>query len=656
MKSPLSGVGRIARGPHRYGAVLVGMLFLLVLATAPATARVLSVTSTPAQPSVCTPVTLTVSGELSSPCYEIVGAAIQGPEPIPCMRPGPCPLLYRVEITVREPAPGTPCPTVIAPYQRSFDLGKLPAGEYGVRAVERVVPYVPDSAATSIDSSSVFASFVVRPDSTCGTGTDCYILDFASSVVTWGPGDLPLQPYCTATTAPGGVACLDLNLLNSGPVGGLQATIFMATRGDSLSPDAFIHAISVEPAGRAKGFQVGWSTDGARTKLMLFSPRGALIPAGAGPVLHLCYSVATETPPRVYFLWPGEAIVADSTGADIQPCPTFAPIAPGRLCVVSPMCDVNGDGSSNILDIIKLVRCALISGPDSSACPDSVAARADCNGDAAVDVRDVICCVRKMLGRWCPLCDRTDPLIPLPPPKDSGSADTEIGFVGPVQWLNGAEGLATIELQSGSDFAGVQFGLDATNAPVRVRDMKLIENPAGDRLEWAPDASGGARAALFSMNGGVRPSGATRLQVTLEWKSGPVPTGAQTGTSALTLTGVLSGTRAGEPALTHVVNATAQVPQAPTQAPSLLPARPNPFRESTEIALVLPSETRVSLRIFDVQGRLVRTVVEGSLIAGVHRLTWDGVDARGRAVGTGIYFARWSAGNAEGSERLLLLK
>ena len=87
-----------------------------------------------------------------------------------------------------------------------------------------------------------------------------------------------------------------------------------------------------------------------------------------------------------------------------------------------------------------------------------------------------------------------------------------------------------------------------------------------------------------------------------------------------------------------------------------MPARPNPFRASTELGFILPSDSRVTLRIYDVAGRLIRTVVDSPLPAGIHRLTWDGTDSGGRAAGTGIYFAKWSAGIAGGSERLLLLK
>ena len=99
-----------------------------------------------------------------------------------------------------------------------------------------------------------------------------------------------------------------------------------------------------------------------------------------------------------------------------------------------------------------------------------------------------------------------------------------------------------------------------------------------------------------------------------------------------------------------------EVTSSPVRAPALIPARPNPFRSSTEMGFALPSNSRVSLRIYDVAGRLVRTIVDGTLPAGIHRLSWDGTDSAGRAAGTGIYFAKWSAGSGGGSERLLLLK
>jgi hypothetical protein len=72
--------------------------------------------------------------------------------------------------------------------------------------------------------------------------------------------------------------------------------------------------------------------------------------------------------------------------------------------------------------------------------------------------------------------------------------------------------------------------------------------------------------------------------------------------------------------------------------------RPNPARFTSRFEWVLPERSRVNLAVYDVHGRLVRTVVAGMREAGEDFTDWDGRDERGRAVGSGIYFARLSAG------------
>jgi len=64
----------------------------------------------------------------------------------------------------------------------------------------------------------------------------------------------------------------------------------------------------------------------------------------------------------------------------------------------------------------------------------------------------------------------------------------------------------------------------------------------------------------------------------------------------------------------------------------------------------------VSLRIYDVSGRLVRTLVDGPRTTGVHRVQWDGTDDRGRTARSGIYFAKLEAGTVKRSERVLLMR
>lgn len=71
----------------------------------------------------------------------------------------------------------------------------------------------------------------------------------------------------------------------------------------------------------------------------------------------------------------------------------------------------------------------------------------------------------------------------------------------------------------------------------------------------------------------------------------------------------------------------------------VLPGRPNPFAGSTRIRLELPAETPVLATIFALDGRLVASLHQGTLPAGVRELTWDGRDADGRPAAAGIYFS-----------------
>ena len=73
-------------------------------------------------------------------------------------------------------------------------------------------------------------------------------------------------------------------------------------------------------------------------------------------------------------------------------------------------------------------------------------------------------------------------------------------------------------------------------------------------------------------------------------------------------------------------------------------ATPNPFNPATDIRFGLPAAARTTLRVFDVSGRLVRTLVDGPLSAGAHTRRWDGRDESGRDASSGVYFVRLLAG------------
>jgi flagellar hook assembly protein FlgD len=76
----------------------------------------------------------------------------------------------------------------------------------------------------------------------------------------------------------------------------------------------------------------------------------------------------------------------------------------------------------------------------------------------------------------------------------------------------------------------------------------------------------------------------------------------------------------------------------------------------TRITFGLKEPATVSLRVYDAAGRLLRVLVAGSRPAGTYSELWDGRDASGRAVASGIYFYRLSAGAFESTKKMILVR
>ncbi len=99
----------------------------------------------------------------------------------------------------------------------------------------------------------------------------------------------------------------------------------------------------------------------------------------------------------------------------------------------------------------------------------------------------------------------------------------------------------------------------------------------------------------------------------------------------------------GVSAVPHIVSARVNDIPAITAVPLVFDLRqnaPNPFNPRTALRFSIPEAGVVQLAIYDVNGRLVRTLVDGNRVAGVHEVTWDGMDDAGRAVASGVYVCR----------------
>jgi len=94
--------------------------------------------------------------------------------------------------------------------------------------------------------------------------------------------------------------------------------------------------------------------------------------------------------------------------------------------------------------------------------------------------------------------------------------------------------------------------------------------------------------------------------------------------------------------------------QAPGEARSPLNIRPNPSPGRTEISYQLTSAVQVSLAIYDIQGRLVKTIVRAWQTPGAHNLVWNGLNANDVRVAGGIYFCALNAGGERSVEKLII--
>ena len=83
---------------------------------------------------------------------------------------------------------------------------------------------------------------------------------------------------------------------------------------------------------------------------------------------------------------------------------------------------------------------------------------------------------------------------------------------------------------------------------------------------------------------------------------------------------------------------------------------PNPFNPQTKIDFALPKAGQVDLKVYDVRGALVRTLVSGSLDAGTHSVIWQGHDDRGQRVPSGVYFYRLQTGSDVLTRRMTMIK
>ena len=230
-----------------------------------------------------------------------------------------------------------------------------------------------------------------------------------------------------------------------------------------------------------------------------------------------------------------------------------------------------------------------------------------------------------------------------------------------VEDLRNADGLATGEsvdypLQVNSAAEALAVTLVFTDPPATIGaaapiinnlDLELIAPDAtsykGNVLSGGWSAPGGSFDALNTVERVLLASPASG-QWTLRVHGTNVPEGPQG--FAIVVNGDVSGS------LTAVPDGETALAALPRLAAPV----PNPFNPKTTLRFSLPAAGAARLAIYDLSGRRLVTLVDEALAAGEHAAEWDGRDAAGAQVASGIYLARLEAAGYADMRKLTLLK
>lgn len=235
------------------------------------------------------------------------------------------------------------------------------------------------------------------------------------------------------------------------------------------------------------------------------------------------------------------------------------------------------------------------------------------------------------------------------------AGDNSSGWVGSGDYrLSLAKTGSPVTVSPGDEGGPLAYGLGTLNLPVGDLDAWTLTVHAGEAIvvHMSEVVAGSALTPWLRLYG---PTGALLRSNSGAGAADVSMTAASSGTYLLVAADLSSGWAGSG---TYQLNpaGTSGAPETPPPAAlRLSPGFPNPFAARTTLAYEIPAPGAALLRLFDAQGRLVRTLVDApDAAAGAHEVTWDGTDADGHAVTPGVYFARLESGGRPQVRKLIL--
>ncbi len=191
----------------------------------------------------------------------------------------------------------------------------------------------------------------------------------------------------------------------------------------------------------------------------------------------------------------------------------------------------------------------------------------------------------------------------------------------------------------------------AMDQPIQVVGHTYIFNQGAAPLTYSLSES--APWLTVAPSSGTVPAG-TYAAIAFTFDGASAPEGLSTANVTVTSNDATGGTVVVTAQLDREGGLTAVGDTPP--AFGLVGAMPNPFNPMTTLRFVMAESAHATLAIYDVQGRLVRTLLDSVLPAGQSETRWNGQDNQGQGVASGTYFARLSAGTQTSVKTLTLVR
>jgi len=393
---------------------------------------------------------------------------------------------------------------------------------------------------------------------------------------------------------------------------------------------------SFVPADRINGFNINSNLGDSSNQVtvLVFSLNNEIITSGSDTVLFFALSVDSlaqsgDTPLSLTNAW--EAI---STDPDI---PAKELEVVNGFFTVDKFGDVNLDKQVNIGDVVSLIAYILGNVSLNSRQTDA----ADINRDGDINVGDLVGVINTILGRQinAPIGTLREPLAYLHLEYDSLQAGSE----GKIDlWADLKTSVAGVQLKIKYDPEQLTF-----SAPKLTSRSSSFEQPS-----YKDDGNGNLTIVFFRFGKApITPGEGSILSL-------PVVTSSNFDKEKIQLflkEAILADTEA---VVIPVDKGEVILPKSF----SLSQNYPNPFNPNTTIRFEIgvgggnQAAVNTTLKVYNILGQIVKTLVNEPKLPGIYYLTWDGKNEQGEKVSSGLYFYQLRSGNYNETKKMVLVK